>query len=69
MSNLYEIAIIQNPTKKEIEEGTAMPKLVYGPEAFIAPNNQTAGMVAMQSPNIPKNLDLNRCDVVVRPFQ
>lgn len=31
---LYEIAILEKPTKKETEEG-AMEKLVFGPKAIV----------------------------------
>ena len=33
---LYEVAILEKPTKKEVEENGATEKLVFGPKAVVA---------------------------------
>lgn len=65
---LFEVAIIQKPTKKELDEGTAQEKLVFGPKAVIAKDGQTAAIVAVtEAGSTP--VDMNRAEVIVRPFQ
>lgn len=64
---LFEVAIIQTPTKKEIEEGTGAEKLLFGPEFALARDAQTAAITAIMS-KAPAGLDMNRAQVLVRPF-
>jgi hypothetical protein len=63
---LFEVAILENPTKKEIEEGTATEKLVYGPKAVVASDAQSAAISAVMD-DAPK-VDRTRMKVIVRPF-
>lgn len=65
---LFEVAIIQKPTKKEVEEGTGAEKLVFGPKAVIARDNQSAAIAAVTGPDAPTGLDMSRAEVLVRPF-
>lgn len=65
---LFEIAIIQKPTKKEIEEGTGTEKLLFGPTSVLARDGQAAAIVAVTGANAPKDLDMTRSEVLVRPF-
>ncbi len=65
---LFEIAIIQKPTKKEIEEGTAEEVLLFGPKAVTARDAQVAAIKAVTGPNAPTGVDMNRAEVLVRPF-
>lgn len=65
---LFEVAIIQKPTKKELEEGTAIEKLVFGPEPVIARDGQSAAITAVTGPKAPVGLDMTRAEVIVRPF-
>jgi hypothetical protein len=65
---LFEIAIIQNQTKKEAEDGTGGEKLLYGPKFFLAKDGATAALAAMMGADAPKDIDLNRAQVLVRPF-
>lgn len=64
---LFEIAILQKPTKKEMEEEGKTDALMFGPKAFVAKDPQGAVVAAMQSGEVPK-LDLNKAEVLVRPF-
>jgi len=62
---LYEIAIIEKPTKKQEEEG-ATEKLVFGPKAVVARDPQAAAIGAVSGQTTA--FDLNRIEVIVRPF-
>ena len=64
---LFEIAIIQKPTQKEVQEGTGQEKLLFGPKAVLARDSQTAAMSAMMGTDAPQGLDLSRAEVIVRP--
>jgi hypothetical protein len=45
---LFEIAIIQKPTKKELDEGTGVEKLIFGPTAVMAKDGQSAAITAVE---------------------
>lgn len=64
---LFEVAILEKPTKKEVEEG-ASEKLVFGPKAVVARDNQSAAIAAVMDGGVPKELDRQRMEVLVRPF-
>ena len=63
---LFEVAILERPTKKEADEGTAVEKLVYGPKAVIATDAQSAAISAVME-DAPK-VDRTRMVVLIRPF-
>jgi hypothetical protein len=65
---LFEVAILQKPTKKEVEEEGKTETLVYGPKAVVARDPQGAGIAAVMSPDAPKGIDPSKCEVLVRPF-
>ena len=62
---LYEVAIIEVPTKKGEEEGE-QERLVFGPKAVVARNAQAAAIVA--SREMDDDTDPGRMEVLVRPF-
>jgi hypothetical protein len=66
---LYDVAILQTPTKKEIEDSGAEEKLVFGPVQVIARDPQAAAMRAVMA-NMDKirDIDQARMNVLVRPF-
>lgn len=64
---LFEVAILEKPTKKEAEEG-AHEKLVFGPKAVVARDNQSAAIAAVMDGDVPKDIDRQRMEVLVRPF-
>ena len=64
---LYEIAILEKPTKKEIEENGAVEKLVFGPKAVVANDPQSAAISAVLDGGEIK-VDRARMVVLVRPF-
>lgn len=63
---LFEVAIIERPTKKEAEDG-ATERLVFGPKAVIARDSQGAVVAAMLGGEKPI-VELNKAEVLVRPF-
>lgn len=65
---LFEVAIIQKPTRKEIEEGTGVEKLLFGPTPVLSRDGQTAAIAAVTGQDAPIGLDMNRAEVLVRPF-
>jgi len=64
---LFEVAILENPTKKAAEEGTGQ-KLVMGPKAVIARDAQSAAINAVLDGGIDASVDRSRLEVLVRPF-
>jgi hypothetical protein len=66
---LFEVAIIEKPTKKEAEQGRT-ERLVFGPKAVVAKDPQSAGIVAVMGDDDINRPDTNfdRCEVLVRPF-
>jgi len=66
---LYEVAILETPTKKETEEGKT-ERLVFGPKAVIANDPQSAGIAAVLDGNNGEKIDVDRArmKVLVRPF-
>lgn len=62
---LFEVAVIEHPTKKDREEG-AQDKLVFGPKAIIAKDPQSAAIAAVMGEKIA--MDPERIEVLIRPF-
>jgi hypothetical protein len=64
---LFEVAILENPTKKALEEGAAQ-KLVFGPKPVIARDAQSAAINAVMDGGMAADVDRSRLEVLVRPF-
>lgn len=64
---LYEVALIQQPTKKEIDDGQ-QEVLVMPPTSVIARDEQSAGVAAVMQNKDKITCDLSRIQVLVRPF-
>jgi hypothetical protein len=65
---LFEIAIVQTQTKKEAEDGIGGEKLLFGPKFVLAKDGATAALSAMMGADAPKDVNLDRAQVLVRPF-
>lgn len=63
---LFEVAILEKPTKKEAEDGK-VEKLVFGPRAVIAADQQSAAIAAVLDGD-KVEVDRTRMEVLVRPF-
>ncbi len=64
---LFEVALLQQPTKKESEDG-AQEILVMAPTAVVAKDQQSAGVCAVMMKKDEIKCDLSRIQVLVRPF-
>lgn len=64
---LFEVAIIEVPTKKEVEEGTSEEKLVFGPSPIIARDASMAGIKVVMA-NREIDVNQSKMQVLVRPF-
>lgn len=64
---LYEVALIEKPTKKELEDGKA-ERLILPPTPVIADNDKSAGVQAVMQNKDKISGDLSRVEVLVRPF-
>lgn len=64
---LFEVAILQRPTKKEAEDG-ATEKLVFGPRCVVARDDQSAAIEAVMDGDVPRDLERSRMEVLCRPF-
>lgn len=62
---LFEVAILERPTKKEAEEG-AQETLVFGPKAIVANDAQSAAIAAVMGESV--KVDRSRMVVLTRPF-
>ena len=66
---LFEVAILELPTKKEIEEGTGVEKLKFGPKCVVAKDSQSAAISAvLGDKETAGQIDQTRMQVLVRPF-
>ena len=64
---VFEVVIVQKPTQKELADG-GIEKLLYGPKAVMAKDAQAAAIGAVMGGDMPKDADLTRIDVLIRPF-
>ena len=67
---LFEVAILETPTKKEAEDGKT-ERLVFGPKAVVANDGQSAAIAAVLDGNddgMKLTVDRSRMQVLVRPF-
>jgi len=65
---LYWVAAVLEPTKKQKEEENKMEELVLQPKIVVAKDDKSAAIkVVMESEEL-KGKDMNRVQVVVRPF-
>ena len=68
---LFEIAILERPTKKEIEDEGKIERLVFGPKCVVANDAQSAAISAVLDGNgdgKKLEIDRSRMQVLVRPF-
>lgn len=63
---LFEVAILEMPTKNEIEDGKG-ERLVLAPKAVIAKDGQSAAIAAVLDAG-SVDCDRQRMQVIVRPF-
>lgn len=64
---VFEVVIVLKATEKEIKDGKPKETLLYQ-KTLIAKDETTAGMHAIRGEGVPPDLDLDRADVMIRPF-
>jgi hypothetical protein len=67
---LYEVAILEQPTKNEREDGMC-ERLIFGPTAVVAKDEQGAAISAVldrQDADGAIEVDRSRMTILVRPF-
>jgi hypothetical protein len=68
---LFGIAVLEQPTKKEREDGKS-ERLLFGPEWDTGADGQAVALKillsAQQGGKLPADLDLSRAQVLVTPF-
>ena len=62
---LYEVAVIEKPTKKESEDGM-LEKIIVKPELIVAKDDKHAGFMVFKK--LPDTVDLSKVSVIIRPF-
>jgi len=63
---LFEVAVLEIPNKKELEEGKT-ERLVFGPKPVVARDAQSAAITAVLAGDKP-DFDMAKAQVLVRPF-
>jgi len=64
---LFEVAILEKPTKKEIEDGKS-ERIVMMPTAVIARDSQSAAVIAVMESKDLGDIDKSKMEILVRPF-
>ncbi len=68
---LFSVAVLEQPTKKEREEGVS-ERLLFGPEWDTGADGQAVALKillkAQQAGKLPADLDLARAQVLVSPL-
>lgn len=64
---LFEVAMIEKPTKKQAEDGQG-EKLVMAPRAVLARDRDSAAIIAVMDGQLQPDVDRSRLEVLVRPF-
>ena len=65
---LYWVAAIEEPTKKQKEEENAIETLIMQPKIVVAKDDKTAAIKVVMEAEELKGKDLNKVQVIVRPF-
>lgn len=68
---LFEAAVLYHPPVRAIETEELVERrtqLVLAPQTFLARDLEHAGMLAARAIDAKYEGDLDRCEVVVRPF-
>lgn len=64
---LFEVAILEKPTKKELEDGKS-ERIIMLPTAVIANDSQSAAVIAVMDAKNLGEVDKSKMEIIVRPF-
>jgi len=62
------VLVVENPTKKDVEDDDAMSKVVLGPVYIVAETDQQAATQVLLGNDKLKEIDQRRIELVIRPF-
>lgn len=66
---VFEVLVIEHPTKKQRDEESALERIIAGPKAVVAKTTQGASFkVTRELAGELKDADEDRIEVLVRPF-
>ena len=65
---IYWVAVELMPSKKEVEEESALPKLIVPPVAVEARDDKDAAIKVAMNSDALKGVDQDKITVHVRPF-
>ena len=65
---VFMVVVVENPTKKDVEDNDAISKVVLGPEFVVAETDQQAATQILLGNEKLKEIDQRRIELVIRPF-
>ena len=65
---LFEVALIELPKPKEVEESGALEKIIMAPTPVVAKDEASAGVIAVLDNKDKIECEMTRLQVLVRPF-
>jgi ribosomal protein L7/L12 len=65
---LYWVAVVEEPTKKQKEEDGKEETIIMQPKITSAKDDKMAAIKIVREAEELKGMDLNRVQVIVRPF-
>ncbi|RLI66885.1 MAG: hypothetical protein DRO67_00535 [Candidatus Asgardarchaeum californiense] len=66
--SVFMVVVVENPTKKDVEENDAMSKVILGPEFVVADTDQAAATQVLLGNEKLREFDQKRIELVIRPF-
>ena len=65
---VFMVVVVENPTKKDVEDNDAISKVVLGPEFVVAETDQQAATQILLGNTKLQDFDQRRIELVIRPF-
>jgi hypothetical protein len=65
---LFWVCAIEEPTKKEREEQNKLESIIMQPRVVVAKDDESAAIKVVESAEELKSKDLDKVQVIVRPF-
>ena len=65
---LFLVAAVENPTKKDVEDNDALSKVIMEPRLVLARDSEAAAIKVVRSAEELKDINDDYLEVIVRPF-
>ena len=65
---VFMVLVVENPTKKDVEDNDAISKVVLGPKYIVAESDQSAATQVLLGEKSLQDIDQRRIELVIRPF-